>query len=128
MQDWAVAATDPFVSHCLELLAPLGAPRARRMFGGHGLYVDELFIALIAFERLFLKADDTTRARFQAAGCQPFVFDTKGQRVALSYWSAPDEAIDSPAAMRPWAQLALEAALRARAAKKPASAARRRRP
>ena len=31
--------------------------RARRMFGGHGSVVDGLFVALIAFDRLYLKAD-----------------------------------------------------------------------
>ena len=31
-----------FVSHCLELLAPLGHTSSRRMFGGRALYVDDL--------------------------------------------------------------------------------------
>ena len=56
------------VEHCLELLAPLGAVRARRMFGGHGLYCDDLFFALIASDRLFLKADAVTEPAFAAAG------------------------------------------------------------
>ena len=29
-----------------DKLPPLGAARSRRMFGGHGLYVDDLFVAL----------------------------------------------------------------------------------
>ena len=62
-------ASAPFVAHCLELLAPLGAVRAKRMFGGHGLYVDSLFIALIAGERLYLKSDDRSRSAFEHAGC-----------------------------------------------------------
>lgn len=119
-----MARADGFVTHCLELLAPLGAARSRRMFGGHGLYVDELFVALIAFERLYLKADEQTRPQFVAAGCSPFVYDGKGRSVTLGYYSAPEEAMESPALMRPWARLALEAALRARAAKTPAAQAR----
>ena len=104
------------VDHCMELLAPLGPVRSRRMFGGWGLYSDGIFVALIAFDRLYLKADATTAGRFAAAGSQPFVHSgNKGKPVVLGYWTAPDEALDSPAAMRPWAQLALEAALRARA-------------
>lgn len=107
----------PFVEHCLELLAALGAVRARRMFGGWGLYVDELFLALIASERLYLKADADTRAAFEAEGCEPFVYSSDGKSVSLGYWAAPAEALDSPALMLPWARLALQAALRARAAK-----------
>jgi DNA transformation protein len=111
------------VDHCIELLAPLGAVRARRMFGGWGLYVDELFVAIIAYERLFLKVDDESRERFAAAGCEPFVYDAKGQGVSVGYWSAPAEAMDSPALMAPWGRGALQAALKARAAKATAKAA-----
>lgn len=114
-----------FVTHCLELLAPLGAARSRRMFGGHGLYVDELFIALIAFERLYLKVDAQTRPAFEAAGCAPFVYDGKGQSITMSYFSAPEQAIESPQEMLPWARLALGAALRARAAKAAPKSSRR---
>jgi DNA transformation protein and related proteins len=110
------------VDHCLELLAPLGAVRARRMFGGHGLYVDELFVALIAFERLYLKVDATTQPAFEAAGCEPFVYDGKGTPVTMSYWTVPAEAMESPALMQPWARQAIAAALRARAAKASAPA------
>lgn len=106
-----------FVDHCLELFGSAGRPRARRMFGGHGLYLDDLFVAIVAGERLYLKADDATRERFERAGCEPFVYEAQGRTVSLGYWSAPDEALESDAAMRPWARLALDAALRARAAR-----------
>lgn len=120
-----MAADRELVEHCRELLAPLGAVRARRMFGGHGFYIDELFVALIAFGRLYLKADAITRGRFEAAGCEPFVYDGHGKPVTMGYFTAPDDAMESPALMQPWARLALEAALRARAAKKaPAKPAR----
>jgi DNA transformation protein and related proteins len=122
------SADHEFVTHCLELLAPLGATRARRMFGGHGLYVDDLFVALIASDRLYLKTDAQTRPRFEAAGCEPFVYDSKDKSVSLGYFSAPDDAMESPAYMQPWGRLAFEAALRAKAAKKPASRPPRRRP
>lgn len=111
------AREHPFVSYCLELLGPLGAARSRRMFGGHGLYSEELFVAIVAFERLYLKVDAQTRERFERAGCTPFVYEGRGQPITMSYWSVPDEAMESPALMQPWARLALDAALRSRAAK-----------
>ena len=118
------APPDEFTLHCLELLAPLGTPRPRRMFGGQGLYVDDLFIALIFNERLYLKTDAVNRARFEAAGCEPFTYEANGERKSISYFSAPDDAMESPGVMQPWARLALEAALRARAAKPPSARAR----
>jgi DNA transformation protein len=109
-------ASQLLADHCLELLAPLGAVRARRMFGGWGLYVDELFLALIVHDRLYLKADVVSAGDFAAAGSEPFVYDGKGKAVTLGYWTAPAEAMDSPALMLPWARLAQAAALRARKA------------
>ena len=108
---------DDFVDHCLELLAPLGVVRARRMFGGQGLYLDDLFFALIGSDRLYLKVDARSQPGFAAAGCAPFVYDAKSKAIAMSYWSAPPDAMDSPALMAPWARAAVEAALRARALK-----------
>ena len=115
------AAPNEFVAHCAELLGSVGTVRTCRMFGGHGLYVDEVFVAVISAERLYLKVDAQTRPVFEAAGCVPFVYDKARQAVALGYFSAPDEAMESPPAMQPWARLALAAALRARAAKPPAA-------
>ncbi len=128
VQDCRMAADREFVTHCMELLSPLGSVRSRRMFGGHGFYVDDLFLAIIAFERLYLKADAQTRPRFEAAGCEPFVYDGQGKSVTLGYFSAPEDAMESPALMQPWARLALEAALRARAAKKAPAKPRKGRP
>ena len=110
---------DEFVAHCCELFEPAGRPRARRMFGGHGLYLDELFVAIVQGGDLWLKTDAATRERFAAAGSREFLYDTaRGQRVSLGYFSAPQDAIESPAAMQPWLRLAVEAALRARARKR----------
>lgn len=108
-----------FVTHCLELLASLGPTRARRMFGGHGLYADDLFVALVLGEQLYVKADGTSRPQFEAAGCHPFVYDTATKTVTVNFWTVPDEAMESPALMRPWARLALEAAVRARGVSRP---------
>lgn len=111
----------PFVEHCAELLNSLGSVRSRRMFGGHGFYVDGIFIALIISERLYLKADALTVPLFEGVGCERFVYIGSGKTLTLGYFSAPEDVMDSPAAMQPWARLALAAALRARAAKPPAA-------
>ncbi|HEY1129831.1 MAG TPA: TfoX/Sxy family protein [Roseateles sp.] len=109
---------DAFTELCVEVLSPLGSVRVRRMFGGQGFYVDGLFMALISEGQLFLKADDLTRERFVAAGCPPFTYPTKnGERMVMSYYRPPEEALESPPLMLPWARLALEAALRAANAK-----------
>ncbi len=107
-------ASKELLHHSLELLAPLGPLRSRRMFGGWGIYANEHFIAIIAFDQLYLKADAQTRPQFEAAGCAPFQYEREGQLARLAYFVAPEDAMESPALMAPWARLALDAALRAK--------------
>lgn len=113
----------PFAHYCCELLASAGPCVAKRMFGGYGISTDGLTLAIVADlgggEKLWLKASDDTRAQWEAAGCARFTYaSTKdGQPVArgMDYYSAPEDAMDSPHTMAPWARLALDAALAARA-------------
>ena len=112
---------DEFSRHCCELLSAVGAVRSRSMFGGRGIYIDDLFVALIFNELLYLKVDAQTQPQFEAAGCTPFRYRKDDEWLAMSYFSAPEDAMESAALMQPWARLAVAAALRARGAKKPAS-------
>jgi DNA transformation protein and related proteins len=117
-----------FASYCCELLSSAGPCVVKRMFGGFGISVDSVSIAIIADlgagEKLWLKGDEATRSQYSAAGCAMFVYDAKGVPRSMNYFSAPEDAMDSADAMRPWAALALLCAARAQAAKrKPAAKA-----
>ena len=102
-----------FVDHVLELARGAGRPSARAMFGGHGVYLDGTIVAIIIDDALYLKADASSADAFDARDLQPFVYVTKdGERIVMSYRLAPDEALESPAAMHEWLRLALGAALR----------------
>jgi DNA transformation protein and related proteins len=109
--------TDPFVQHACELLSCLGPVKAIRMFGGYGLSVDGMNVAIIAWDTLFLKTNAQTEPEWLAAGCEAFIYEAKGKSMKLNYRTPPDEAMESPALMAHWARLALEAAV---AARKPA--------
>ena len=100
-----------------ELLEPQGRVSVRRMFGGHGLYLDGVFIAIVDEGRPYFKADELSARQFKQAGGEPFVFESRGKRIETSYWSVPESAFDSAEEMRPWARLAVAAALRKPAAK-----------
>jgi DNA transformation protein and related proteins len=118
-----MADDDEFAAYCAELLSVAGPVKRRRMFGGHGLYVNGLFVAIIAFGRLYLKADAATTPQFEAAGGERFVYEAQGKTAALNYWTVPEAAMESPPEMRPWVRLAMQAALAAQASKRPKSAA-----
>ena len=120
----AVPVNRQFADYCCDLLASLGPCLPKRMFGGWGISIDGLTLAIIADlgggDKLWLKADEQCRSRFEAAGCERFTFQMKDRLASMGYYTAPEEAMDSQEAMWPWAVLALECALRARAAKAPA--------
>lgn len=107
-----------FADYSCELLQSAGPCVARRMFGGWGISVDGMTIAILANlgdgDTLWLKASDESRHRFEAEGCARFTYPVQGQPKSMNYYSAPAEAMESPALMLPWARLALEAALQAR--------------
>jgi DNA transformation protein len=111
-----------FANYCCDLLASAGRCVPKHMFGGFGISTDGLTIAILADlgdgEKLWLKGDHITRSRYEAAGCRIFIYPMKGVPRSMNYFSSPEEAMDSPDAMRPWAALALDCALRARAGKK----------
>ena len=111
-----------FVALVLELIAPLGASSARAMFGGYGIYVDSQFIAIVVDDTLYLKADEESRGQFDKRGLEPFSYTANGKTYAMSYFRAPEEALDASHAMLPWARSALAAALRKAAGKKKAPA------
>lgn len=111
-----MTATAAFADYAVELLSAAGRVASRRMFGGFGLYCDGVMFALIADDVLYLKADALNRPELERASSAPFIYGANGRRAIMSYWRAPDDAMESREAMAPWARSALAAALRARAA------------
>lgn len=120
-----MAADREFADYCCELLSVVGPCVPKRMFGGWGISVDGLNIAFTGDfgegQRLWLKGNDDTRARYEAAGCTIASYvSTRGgvsQTHTMNYFSAPEDAMDSPDAMTDWARLAMQCALKAKAAK-----------
>jgi DNA transformation protein len=114
-----------FAAHCLDLFSGLGGVECRAMFGGHAFFVGRAMLAIGDADewRLWLKVDDETRARFEEAGGVAFTYASKGGRsTTMSFVTPPDAAMEEADAMLPWARLALEAAERAVAKRRPSAA------
>lgn len=108
-----------FIDNLNEVFAPFGAIRARRMFGGYGIYHDDLMFALVADEVLYLKVDEQSIAAFEERGLGPFEYEKNGRKMKMSYHLAPEEIFDDPEQAREWAVLAFDAALRSRKPRNP---------
>jgi DNA transformation protein len=103
-----------FVEHVLEMLEGAGDIRARRMFGGYGVYRGDLMFGLIADDVLYLKTDEESVGLFRERGQSPFVYVKKGEATKTSYWSAPEEMFDDPEEAERWLRIACDAAVRFR--------------
>jgi DNA transformation protein len=113
-----MARSGEFVAFVLESLQPLGGVNARRMFGGWGIYKDDVMFALIAYETLYFKVDDGNRAAYEDAGLPHFTYTDKGKPIRMSYCEAPSEGFDDPEILCDWARGAFAAALRAKKPKR----------
>jgi DNA transformation protein len=122
-----MARHSEFVEFVLELLAPIGAVRARAMFGGFGIYRGDTFFAIIVDDKLYFKADQATCSEFTVRGLSPFTYSMRGKTVTMQYYEAPPEVFEEAEAMQNWAQQAVGAATRTKSGKKlPARPSKRR--
>jgi DNA transformation protein and related proteins len=108
-----------------DFFAPFARVRAKRMFSGHGVYVDNACIALCVIGAVWIKTDDDLeREKLKAAGSEPFNYTPPDgrRRVMNAFWKLPDAALDDEDELRRWCRPALEAARRTAAVKAQAKA------
>ena len=84
--------SDSFKDYVLDQLSEVPELRAKRMFGGHGLYAGESFFGIIHEGRCYLKTDADTRRKFLARGMEPFRPNAK--QTLAAYYEVPAEVID----------------------------------
>lgn len=100
-----------FLPEAFEAFGPISV---KRMFGGHGVFHDGLMIGLVADETLYLKADAESRGDFTERGLPQFEYPKNGKRIGMSYFAAPEEALEDRDIMRDWARRAYAAAVRSK--------------
>ncbi|MEZ5900456.1 MAG: TfoX/Sxy family protein [Hyphomicrobiaceae bacterium] len=106
-----MSANDSVIELLDEVCAPLGAFKARRMFGGHGLYLDGVFFAILDDGVLYFKTSEDTRERFEAEGMSAFTYESKsGTHALVSYWRVPERLFDEADELADWVSQAVKAA------------------
>jgi DNA transformation protein len=107
-----------FVTYVVDLMQSIGPISAKSMFGGHGIFLDGLMFGLVADSILYLKVDKETENEFKAKGHEAFTYNKKGKEFKMSYYQAPEEALEDADEMKFWANKAYGAALRAASKKR----------
>ena len=102
---------NPFATPLQDLLESLGTVQVKSMFGGHGVFLDNLMFGLIADEVLYLKADEENQSAFTDLDLEKFTYHKKGKPFSFSYFEAPEEALDNKEILVDWAKQARGAAL-----------------
>jgi DNA transformation protein len=112
------AKSDAIIERLESSLTPLGAFRSRPMFGGQGLYLDDVFFGLIAYDKFYLKTDEQNRGDYVKARAKPFSFESKRKGlVVTSYWQCPDAVMKDARKLRQWIGKSLDAARRKKVAR-----------
>ena len=108
-----MAVSRDYLDYVLEQLAGLGRLRSRRMFGGAGLYCDEIFFAIISDDTLYLRVDARSRPDFVARGMAAFRPYADRPEISMTYFAVPAEVLEDARELVPWSRRAVAAALAA---------------
>jgi len=106
-----------YVAHIVDLLQFIGPVESKSMFGGFGMFLEDLMFGLVAGNELYLKVDTQNFQDYEDLGLQAFSFEKNGRQIKMSYYQAPEEAMEDAELLSDWASNAYDAAMRAAAKK-----------
>jgi len=101
--------SNDFKDFILDQLADLEGVRAKRMFGGFGLYAKskggEVFFGIISGGELYFKTNTETKRRYEKEGSGPFA--PSETQVLKNYWLVPADVLENPNDLLEWANEAI---------------------
>lgn len=93
-----------------DQLAPLGPVRMKRMFGGMGIYLDDMMFGVVFGETLYFKVDDRNRVDYEDEGMEPFTFEMRSGKIgSFSYYEVPERLYDDAEELIEWARKSVDA-------------------
>lgn len=91
-----------YLNYIIEILAPHGEITARSMFGGYGIYKNGVIFALIAYDELYFKVDESNKSQYKKFDSEPFTYEAKGKKNTMSYWKVPIEILEDEEQIGVW--------------------------
>ena len=96
-----MAVSQEYLDYIMDQLRSFGPVRTRRMFGGAGLYLQDVFFGLIADDVLYLKVDDSNRNDYLSRDMGPF---RPFGSYEMSYYEVPVDVLEDPDDLAQWAK------------------------
>ncbi len=98
-----------FVTKVTGQLTAARPVRTRKMFGGLGLYHEEVFFGVCDDDKTFFKVDDQTAEKYENQGMGPWFM---GGEINDNYREVPASVMDNPAELGNWIDGAVEVVAR----------------
>jgi DNA transformation protein len=102
--------SDGYLQYVLEQLAGLRGAVSRPMFGGAGLYHEDLFFGLIASDTLYLRVNDDNRGDYEALGMSRFKPYKDRSHLSFNYYEVPAHVLEDAEELLVWARRSLNVA------------------
>jgi DNA transformation protein len=106
-----MSVSDEYLTYVIDQLEGLGPVRSKRMFGGAGLYFEDLFFAIVADDVLYFKVNGSNRADYKAEGMGPFK-PYPDKDTVMQYYEVPIDVLENKNTLRDWADKAVRVAER----------------
>src|ERR1700682_478410 len=106
-----MAVKDHYLRWVLEQLAGAERVYSRRMFGGVGLYRDDVFFAIISGDTLYFKVDDANRCEYEKRGMPQFRPYRDRPQVSMNYYEVPADVLEDTDECVAWALRAVAAGI-----------------
>ncbi len=90
--------TPEFLEFILAQLAYLPMLRAQAMFGGFGLYCDEVFFGIVHRDRFYMKVNEHTLPQLKAMGMK--AFRPSAKTTLTSFYEVPLDVLESGETLR----------------------------
>ncbi len=105
--------TDPEIAeYVLEQLVDSGEITTRKMFGGIGIYVDDVFCSCISSKSIFyLRVGPSNIEDFKELGMAKF---PGGKGAGMPYYEVPEEVLEDSGVLSEWVAKAKIAAIAAK--------------
>lgn len=91
-----------------DLFSDFPGITSRTMFGGWGIYKDDIIFALITGGELYFKVDKSNQDDYEKYGSHPFEYTRKKRQISLSYWLLPEKIMEDKEKLFEWIQTSVD--------------------